>query len=232
VPLSAFFRLHADETSIMHDYAQATLTVLSLINPAICGAIFSARSKGMPFRSRVTDATRVMLAVALILLLAALFGAKLLHLFGISLDAFEVAGGLVLMWMGSRMLSGGGGSAAAPAAAGGGIGASAKPPISSAETDSASLMPLILFAASPGTITGVIALSVNHARLEIPPTALVAVLLSVAVTWLLMVLVALRGDEHTSGVPHELATRFMGVIVLAMGVQFLFTGTKAFFGGG
>lgn len=42
-----------------------------------------------------------------------------------------------------------------------------------------SLTPLILFAASPGTITGVITLSVAHAKSGIPVTALVAVTLGI-----------------------------------------------------
>ena len=44
--------------------------------------------------------------IAVILSLAALIGTQLLHLFGVSLDAFMVAGGGVLAWMGFSMLSG------------------------------------------------------------------------------------------------------------------------------
>ena len=55
---------------------------------------------------------------------------------------------------------------------------------------SASLTPLILFAASPGTITGVITLSAAHTRLGFPITALVAVAIASVVTWLVMLLVA------------------------------------------
>jgi multiple antibiotic resistance protein len=39
-------------------------------------------------------------------------------------------------------------------------------------------MPLILFAASPGTITGIITLSVAHTRFGLPITALVAVVVA------------------------------------------------------
>ena len=44
--------------------------------------------------------------VAFILALAALLGVKVLSLFGVSLDAFQVAGGGVLAWMGFSMLKG------------------------------------------------------------------------------------------------------------------------------
>ena len=48
-------------------------------------------------------------------------------------------------------------------------------PAGAAQGATASLTPLILFAVSPGTITGVITLSLAHAKSGIPITALVAV---------------------------------------------------------
>jgi undecaprenyl pyrophosphate phosphatase UppP len=47
-----------------------------------------------------------------------------------------------------------------------------------------SFTPLILFAASPGTITGVITLAVAHAKLALPVTALVAVVVAAVVMWI------------------------------------------------
>jgi small neutral amino acid transporter SnatA (MarC family) len=85
-----------------------------------------------------------------ILAVAALVGTRPLDLFNVSLDAFMVAGGGVLAWMGFSMLSGQGSSGSPDT-----ITASGKD----------SLTPLILFAASPGTITGVITLAAAHTRL-------------------------------------------------------------------
>ena len=50
--------------------------------------------------------------------------------------------------------------------------------------------------------------------------------------WIVMVLVA-RGRARASGAGsllHDMVTRFMGLIVLAMGVQFALTGLHNFFG--
>ncbi|MGB8340170.1 MAG: MarC family protein [Chthoniobacterales bacterium] len=44
-------------------------------------------------------------AILIILTMAALTGMQLLHVFGVSLDAFMVAGGGALAWMGFAMLS-------------------------------------------------------------------------------------------------------------------------------
>jgi multiple antibiotic resistance protein len=170
---------------------QAIVTVLSLVNPAICGAMFARIEGKRSRREQLVDATKAALATAVILIFSALIGTQLLHLFGVSLDAFMVAGGGVLAWMGFSMLSGQ---------------ASLSTTSDTSSNSGASLTPLILFAASPGTITGVITLSAAHTGLDLPITALVAI----------------------AGSARDMITRFMGLIVLSMGVQFALTGLHKF----
>jgi len=200
----------------MEQLLQAIVTVLSLVNPLICGVMFAQIELGRVGSVQLADATRVALAVLTILLVAALAGARVLHIFGVSLGAFSIAGGGVLTWIGFSMLSGS--STQTQAAAQGGA---SKP---------RSLTPLILFAASPGTITGVITLAVTHAKLDLPVTALVAIVVATAALWLVMVLVARRGGRPSGGFLHDMATRYMGLIVIAMGVQFALSGIRDFFG--
>ena len=145
-----------------------------MVNPAVCGAMFARIEANRSREERLADAAKAALAMTVILTLSALVGTQLLHLFGVSLDAFMVAGGGVLAWMGFSMLSGQGSSEA---------------PRDAAPNSAASLTPLILFAASPGTITGVITLSAAHSGLGLPVTALVAVAVAGLVTWLVLLLV-------------------------------------------
>ena len=98
----------------MKEHLQAIVTVLSLVNPLVCGAMFARIEGGRSRAEILTDATKAALSVAVILMVAALIGTQLLHLFGVSLDAFMVAGGGVLSWMGFRMLSEHGSSPALP----------------------------------------------------------------------------------------------------------------------
>jgi multiple antibiotic resistance protein len=202
----------------LHQYFQAILTVLSLVNPVICAAIFLKVSAGKSRGTQIANATKAALAITVILCLVALGGAQMLKAFGISLQAFQLAGGMVLVWMGFLMLKGN----SSPT--------SAAPTQTDDKTESAdaSLAPLILFAASPGTITGVITLSVSHSQHELPVTALVAVIVALAATWLIMILAARTGPKKPS-LLHDVTTRFMGLIVLAMGVQFALTGVSEFF---
>lgn len=198
----------------MKDQLQAIVTVLSLVNPAICGGLFSRAEAGRSRRTQFADATKAAGAILAILVGAALAGAKVLHLFGVSLDAFMVAGGGVLAWMGFSMLSGK--SSASDLAA--------KP-----HDAASSLTPLILFAASPGTITGVITIAAAHTQLKLPITALVAIVVATAATWLVMLLAAYFASKREGGgFVRDTTTRFMGLIVLSMGVQFALTGCHAF----
>jgi len=199
----------------MQQHLQAIVTVLSLVNPLMCGAIF-ARIEGEQSRNtQLADAAKAVLAVLVILVLAALFGTKVLHLFGVSLDAFSVAGGGVLSWIGFSMLSGN------PTMD--------KPSSNDGAKDKRSLTPLILFAASPGTMTGVITLAVAHGPLGFPVTALVAIAVAVLVMGIALLLVARRGSpSNGGGFVRDTATRFMGLIVIAMGIQFALSGLRAF----
>ena len=77
----------------MQDHLQAIVTVLALVNPLMCGAIFAQLEGERPRNALLVDATKAALAVLVILVLAALLGTRILHVFGVSLDAFSVAGG-------------------------------------------------------------------------------------------------------------------------------------------
>jgi multiple antibiotic resistance protein len=199
----------------MKEQLQAIVTVLSLVNPVICGTMFARIEAGRSAAEQRADAMKVALTVLVVLVVAALIGVRLLELFGVSLDAFMVAGGGVLAWMGFSMLSGQ--TSSSPTAS---------------DTPSAarkSLTPLILFAASPGTITGVITLSAAHTRLSFPVTALVAVAVASVLTWLALLLVARIAHQSVGGgFARDAVTSFMGLIVLSMGVQFALTGLRQF----
>ena len=199
----------------MEHQLQAIVTVLSLVNPVVCGAMFAKFEAGQARGARLADATKAALAVLVILVIAALVGARVLQIFGVSMDAFSVAGGAVLSLIGFTMLRGN----SAPAQDNSKDGASEKP----------SITPIILFAASPGTITGVITLAVAHAKLQLPVTALVAVAVATGLMWIVMVLMGRGGSRESGGFLRDTATRFMGLIIVAMGVQFALTGIRSFF---
>ena len=202
----------------MENYIQGIATVLGLVNPFICVAMFLKLTGGESSSEQVKTAVKAMAAVFLILGLSAFFGIKVLNAFGISLSAFSVAGGLILAWMGFGMLSKKPNKPDTP------------DPAQPDSQGSTAVTPLILFAASPGTITGVITLSVYHSNLGLPLIALVSVGVTCLVTLGLLIL-AIKGSgaQHGESLLRDLMSRFMGLIVLAMGMQFALSGLKDFF---
>ena len=67
----------------MEQYTQGIFTILSLVNPVICGLLFSQAVSGKPRVAQVTAATRVMLIIMVILWFAAIGGTYLLKAFAI-----------------------------------------------------------------------------------------------------------------------------------------------------
>jgi len=194
----------------MHEVMQATATVLSLINPVVCAAMFNSAMAGQDRPAKLAAASKAVVAIAVILVAAALFGTKLLSLFGISLDAFAVAGGGILVWIGIGMFN-----------------PDARKTSASSEASHA-LGPLIMFAASPGTITGVITIAAHHSGTALPISALIAIAIALLVTWVVIVSMAELSGPQRPSFGRVLATRYMGLIVIAMGVQFALSGWKAF----
>jgi multiple antibiotic resistance protein len=194
--------------SIVTDHLQAIITVLSLVNPFMCAAIFVQIEAGKSPRSQLGSATKVALAVLVILTVAAAGGGERAS------SLWRVAG---CVHGGRRWGAGLAGILHAP-----------RPPATGKPDANPSLTPLILFAASPGTITGVITLSVAHAKSGIPVTALVAVAVATTVMWLSILIVSRLGGRGSGGFVHDAVTRFMGLIVIAMGIQFALTGMRSF----
>ena len=58
-----------------------------------------------------------------------------------------------------------------------------------------------------------------------------AVVVAIMVTWLVVIIVVRSAGQKKQGIMHDVTTRFMGLIVLAMGLQFTLTGLKTFFAG-
>ena len=145
---------------------------------------------------------------------SALVGLKVLGVFGISLDVFRIVGGMIVAYMGFGML--GGHNTVGQAA-----------PTGDNANLGGSLAPLIMFAAGPGTITAVVTLAAVHTPDGFPVTAMVAAVVGAAVTFAVLLLF-IRMPSHPGGSMQAGVTRFMGLIVASMGMQFVLTGLKDF----
>jgi multiple antibiotic resistance protein len=199
----------------MEDLNRSVVTLLALINPVICAVMLLERTPGVPHRRRLLLIGNVVLRTGLILVVSAAIGPQLLKRLGISLDVFQIVGGVVITSIGYSMFA----PSPAPAAA---------REQQSGSPESASLDPIVLFAASPGTISTVLALSVMHGPDQgLLPTSL-AVLIALAITAVVMAVMVLRPGASTRS-NSSLVSRFLGLILIAMGLQFVLTNLRAFF---
>ncbi len=198
----------------MKEHLQSVVTLLSLVNPMVCAMMFAKLTVGRTRSQRISDATRALLIVGVVLVIAALAGARILGVFGVSLDVFSVAGGIVLAFIGFNMLVG-----------------SKKTDTPSPDHTDTTLAPMILFAASPGTITGVITIAASHSGTDIPTTALVGIAVVIVITWSLLLVAASKSVDSKakgSNLASDMVSRYMGLIVIAMGIQYALNGYKAF----
>ena len=84
-----------------------------------------------------------------------------------------------------------------------------------------------MFAAGPGTITAVVTLAAVHTSDGLPVTAIVAAVVGAGIT-LAALLLAIGVGSHFGRRTQAIVTRFMGLIVASMGMQFVLAGLKAF----
>ena len=199
----------------LHKILQAIVTVLAVINPVVCGSLFLTLTPNLTAPERRRAAARVALNILLILIGSALVGLKVLSIFGISLDVFRVVGGMIIAYMGFDMLRGNHTVAQAP-------------PENGDANIQGSLVPLLMFAAGPGTITAVVTLAAVHTPDGLPMTAIIAAVVGAAVTFVALILAVRLGPRVGRGT-QATVTRFMGLIVASMGMQFVLVGLKALF---
>jgi multiple antibiotic resistance protein len=210
------FSAHANLNVSLHQIVQAIVTVLAVINPVVCGSIFLTLTPKLDSAQRRRAALRVALSILVILVASALIGLKILSIFNISLDVFRIVGGMIIAYMGFDMLRGGN-------TVGQALPADDDAPASSP------LAPLVMFAAGPGTITAIVTLAAVHTPDSFPVTAIVAAVVGAAVTFSVLLLVIGLGSRLGRNT-QAVVTRFMGLIVASMGMQFVLTGLKEFFG--
>jgi len=185
-------------------------SLFSVINPIEAAPIFVAMTAGAPEQRRKI-AVRACLAAALILAIFALTGGAIFGLFGITLPAFQIAGGILFTSMGLSTL----GSDERPERAA--VSFRADPSIVPLG------MPLI---AGPGAISTVMVL-VGQARDGGHRMALAVAIGANIVLTLLILLAAPSIVDRIGETGQRIASKIMGLITAVIGVQFVLNGVEA-----
>jgi multiple antibiotic resistance protein len=196
---------------MIQEFIQATIIMLAVINPVISGMIFLELTKGHSVKRKVKEATKASILIALILLVVVFVGRIIINALGIPVELLSIVGGVVIAYIGYTMFAGK-------------MVSNIKRQKSN--KDKVNVLPLIMFSASPGTIATLITLSIGNGEGTIPTIALVAVVVSMLVTWITLMFMSYAPNKKTN---NSLFTgKLMGLILIAMGIKFVIEGIRVF----
>ena len=205
----------------MTEYLRFAVTLTAVLDPFLAVPLFLALTVNQSTRERVVLVRVVTITVFAVLAVAALLGDSILTLMGVSLAAFRVGGGLVLLLMALAMLN----------AQVGGVRQSEE---EAAELESGEVRGLVPLAvpllAGPGAIsTTIIAaekgVGVGHLAAILGVIAAVSLL-----TWLVLRAANAIG-ERMSKTALNIATRLLGLLLAAFAVQTMAEGLRELFPG-
>ena len=184
-------------------------SLFSVINPIEAAPIFVSLTSGAPDERR-RIAFRASLAAALILALFALTGGAIFGFFGITLPAFQIAGGILFTTMGLTTLRGEDHSERANVPA----------------KEDPSIVPLGMpLIAGPGAISTVMVL-VGQARDGGHRTALAVAIAANGLLTLLILLAAPTIVARIGTTGQRIVSKIMGLITAVIGVQFVLNGVE------
>lgn len=198
------------------EYAKFFIGLLAIVNPIGIVPVFVGLTRTLDDQQRNIVGLRASLTVGIVLVVALLMGDSLLGFFGISLDSFRVAGGLLILLMAISMLHGG----MSPA----------KQTIEEAqdaeEKENIAVVPLGMpLLAGPGAISTIIIYAHRGHGF-----AHYALLLSIALSLALLTWLSLRAAPtiavQLGRTGLNIVTRIMGLILATIGVEFMANGIR------
>jgi len=198
-------------------YISSLITFFVVIDPPGCAPIYAGLSAGAPPAHRRAMAVRAVLVASAILFVFALFGEDLLHVLGISLASFRIAGGIMLFLIALEMVFEKRTQRREDRA---------QKILEAHEVEDVWIFPMAMpMIAGPGSIASVMLLMSRNDGLERS-----LVIFAALATILLLTLIALLAAGpimRVLGTKIEaVITRLLGVLLAALAVQFVIDGVK------
>ncbi len=196
-------------------------SIIIIVNPLGATLIYVSFTTSMDQITRDTIAKDACRFALIILLTVAVLGTWILQLFGITLEAFRIAGGILLFGIGMEMVY----------AKTSRTKLTATEKYESRDIEDVAIMPLAIpMIAGPGAITTTIVL-MNEA-ITITPIAIgivfLSILISIAVTYFMMrnsdYIVKKIGQRE-----YRAINRLLGMLLIAIAVQFVINGIRLAF---
>ncbi|WP_326523815.1 MarC family protein [Sphingomonas sp.] len=203
-------------------YISALVTFFVVIDPPGCAPIYAGLTSGASPAHVRAMAVRAVFVATIILLVFALFGEALLKALGIGLDAFRIAGGIMLFLIALDMVFERRTQRREERA---------EKVKGTPEVEDVSIFPMAMpMIAGPGSIASVMLLMSRSQGL--PQSLVVLAALGTILLLTLVALIAAGPMMRVLGAKVEtVITRLLGVILAALAAQFVIDGVRASFAG-
>jgi len=200
------------------EYTKIFISLFAILDPIGIIPLIILFTANMASAQRARVGRLASLAVCAILLAALLVGQPLLAFFGISINSFRVAGGILLMLMAINMLLGD---------------LTSGKPDANRDGDEASLANAIVplstpLLAGPGSISAVILEAHKGHGIEHYLIMGIEIVLLSATVWLTF-LIAPWAERRLGKIGINVFTRLMGLVLAAISVEFIANGLRGLF---
>ena len=189
------------------------VSLFVIVNPFSATSVFLAISQGDSKAKKKRMVKRAAVFSFIILVVFVLFGSYILNFFSITVDAFRIAGGIIISGIGWKMIK-----------AEREYLPTKEEKQDATDKEDVSIVPLAVpMLSGPGSITTSIVLASKAASLMELSVLIVAILVICIISYLILV----KSDmisEYFGEVGMRVADRLMGLIVLVVGVQFIING--------
>jgi multiple antibiotic resistance protein len=203
----------------LDSFLLALSAFFATIGPADLVLVFAALTERMTTGERRVMALRGALIATGILLFFAVFGEPLLRLFGITIPALRIAGGVLLLLISIDMVF---------ARHSGGTGTTPEEEDEARTRPDISVFPLATpLIAGPGAISAVILLSTAEGAFTGGWVLVVAAMLAIMLVCYLAMLVAIPIQRLLGITGLAVVSRVVGVLLAALAIQFLIDGVKS-----
>jgi multiple antibiotic resistance protein len=201
------------------EYFKTFIGLLAIVNPLGVIPMFITMTSDESDAERVVTVKNVAIGVSVILLVVLFFGDLVLSMFGISIDSFQVGGGILVLLMAIAMLQ----------AHTSDIKQTDEEASESVVKTSVAIVPLAMpLLAGPGAISAVILVAhKSDSLLHYATLALIIGLLSMTIWGVLRMSPFIVKRIGSTGI--NIFSRIMGLILAAIAIEFIASGLKGLF---
>ena len=197
-------------------FALVTFTsILFIVDPIAVVPTYLVITQGETAEHRATTARRACIAAAVILIAFGLAGSAIFELFGITLEAFRIAGGLILWVVAMDMLHGERRTQE-----------SGPEIVEGQRKDDVAVTPLAMpMLAGPGAISTIIVLDGQARTVPRKLAVYASIIVTLFISWIVL-RVGDRVIKRMGRTGVRVMTRIMGLLLAAIAVQFVITGAR------